>query len=130
VVGPASLSGSFGWPATGRLVGRFGAVGEGERNDGIEIAVAPAAPILASADGTVAFVGQGVATYGGMILIRHGSGWITAYGRVASASVTRGQQVTRGQMIGRAGKGSAPQVHFQLRRDRKPVDPLGQLPAR
>ena len=130
VVGPASLSGSFGWPANGRLVGRFGAIGEGERNDGIEIAVAPAASILASASGTVAFVGDGVATYGGMILIRHGSGWISAYGRVASASVTRGQDVKRGQVIGKAGKGTAPQVHFQLRRDRKPVDPLAQLPAR
>ncbi|MEY2927647.1 MAG: hypothetical protein RL367_2124 [Pseudomonadota bacterium] len=130
VVGPSSLSGSFGWPATGRLVGRFGAVGMGERNDGIEIAVAAAAPVSAAADGVVAFVGDGVASYGGMVLIRHGSGWISAYGRIASASVTRGQRVRRGQIIGRAGTGTAPQLHFQLRRDRKPVDPLAQLPPR
>ncbi len=130
VVGPSSLSGSFGWPANGRLVGRFGTIGEGERNDGIELAVAQAAPIAAAADGVVAFVGDGVATYGGMVLIRHGSGWISAYGRIANASVTRGQRVKRGQLIGRAGSGTSPQIHFQLRRDRKPVDPLTQLPPR
>ncbi len=127
---PSNFSGSFGWPAQGRLIARFGPAGEGRINEGIEIATAPAAPILASADGVVAFVGNDVPPYGGMILIRHGSGWITAYGRAASTSVTRGQKVKRGDVIGTTGSGSGPQLHFQLRQKRTPVDPLGKLPAR
>jgi murein DD-endopeptidase MepM/ murein hydrolase activator NlpD len=127
---PSSFSGGFAWPAQGNLVARFGPAGEGRFNQGIEIATAPAAPILASADGVVAFVGNDVAGYGGMILIRHGAGWITAYGRAASTSVARGQKVKRGDMIGNTGIGSGPQLHFQLRQKRTPIDPLGKLPAR
>jgi murein DD-endopeptidase MepM/ murein hydrolase activator NlpD len=127
---PTSFSGQFGWPAAGKIAARFGVAGEGNVNQGIEVSVAKAAPILAAGDGVVAFVGDDVANYGGLILIRHGGGWITAYGRAAQADVTRGQKVTRGQMIGRAGSGSAPQLFFQMRKNRIPVDPLKQLPAR
>lgn len=127
---PGSFGGGFGWPAQGNLVARFGPAGEGRFNQGIEIATASAAPISASADGVVAFVGNNVAGYGGMILIRHGSGWITAYGRAASTTVVRGQKVKRGDIIGTTGSGSGPQLHFQLRQNRTPVDPLGKLPAR
>jgi murein DD-endopeptidase MepM/ murein hydrolase activator NlpD len=127
---PGSFAGSFGWPVQGKLIARFGPAGEGRINEGIEIATAPAAPILASADGVVAFVGNDVPPYGGMILIRHGSGWISAYGRAASTSVARGQKVKRGDVIGNTGTGSGPQLHFQLRQKRTPVDPLGKLPTR
>jgi murein DD-endopeptidase MepM/ murein hydrolase activator NlpD len=127
---PTSFSGGFAWPAQGNLVARFGPAGEGRFNQGIEIATAPSAPIQASADGVVAFVGNNVAGYGGMILIRHGSGWITAYGRAASTSVVRGQKVKRGDIIGTTGSGTGPQLHFQLRQNRTAVDPLGKLPAR
>jgi murein DD-endopeptidase MepM/ murein hydrolase activator NlpD len=127
---PPSFSGGFGWPAQGTLVARFGPAGEGRFNQGIEIATAPAAPISASADGVVAFVGNNVAGYGGMILIRHGSGWITAYGRAASTNVVRGQKVRRGDIIGATGSGAGPQLHFQVRRNRSPLDPLSKLPAR
>jgi lipoprotein NlpD len=78
----------------------------------------------------VAFVGDNVANYGGLILIRHGDGWITAYGRASEALVTRGQKVTRGQAIGRAGTGATPRLFFQMRKNRVPVDPLRQLPNR
>ena len=127
---PGSFGGGFGWPAQGNLVAPFGPAGEGRFNQGIEIATAPSAAIFASADGVVAFVGNDVAGYGGMILIRHGSGWITAYGRAASTSVVRGQKVRRGDVIGNTGSGAGPQLHFQMRQNRTPIDPLGKLPDR
>jgi murein DD-endopeptidase MepM/ murein hydrolase activator NlpD len=125
---PTSFAGSFGWPAQGRLIARYGPAGEGRFNAGVEIGTAPAAPIRASADGVVAFVGNNVAGFGGMILIRHGSGWISSYGRAASTSVRRGQQIKRGDMIGTTGSGSRPQLHFGLRKDGQTIDPLSKLP--
>ena len=68
-----------------------------------------------------------------LILIKHGDGWITAYGHTQVILVTRGQSVRRGQIIARAGEtGSVdePQLHFEIRDKRKPVDPLKYLPAR
>lgn len=130
VTEPARFAGSFAWPADGRVANRFGPLGEGQVNQGIDIAVAQGAPVSAAADGVVAFVGNDVANYGGLILIRHGEGWITAYGRATAASVTRGQSVKRGQIIGKAGSGTAPLLFFQMRKGGKPVDPVKQLPER
>ena len=127
---PERFAGSFAWPADGRIANRFGPLGEGQVNQGIDIAVAQSASISAAADGIVAFVGNDVANYGGLILIRHGEGWITAYGRATSANVTRGQSVKKGQSIGKAGSGAAPLLFFQMRKGGKPVDPAKQLPAR
>lgn len=125
---PARFSGVFGWPVQGTIKQRFGLQGEGQFNDGIELGVSQGAAVKAAGEGVVAFVGDGVTGYDGVILIRHGNGWISAYGRTARAAVTRGQTVKRGQVIGYAGNGAAPQIHFELRKDRKPVDPLKQLP--
>ncbi len=125
---PSRFAGGFIWPARGVLTTRFGPAGEGELNQGIEIATVAAAPIRASSDGVVAFVGNNVAGYGGMILIRHGNGWITAYGRAASTSVTRGQTIKRGDVIGTTGSGTGPKLYFEMRKGRVPVDPLKQLP--
>ncbi len=130
VTEPARFAGNFAWPADGIIASRFGPVGEGRVNQGIDIAVAQGATVAASADGVVAFVGSDVANYGGLILIRHGDGWITAYGRATQPSVARGQAVKRGQIIGRAGRGASPLLFFQMRKGGKPVDPVKQLPAR
>jgi murein DD-endopeptidase MepM/ murein hydrolase activator NlpD len=129
VAEPSGFSGQFGWPVRGRIVSRFGPGAEGEVNDGIDVSVSQNSPIYAAGDGVVAFVGSDVAAIGGLILVRHGEGWISAYGRAAMANVTRGQSVKRGQVIGRAGSGATPLLHFQLRKARKPVDPLKYLPA-
>lgn len=127
---PARFAGKFDWPADGKIANRFGPLGEGQVNQGIDIAVTQSAPVSAAADGVVAFVGNDVANYGGLILIRHGEGWITAYGRATAASVTRGQSVKRGQIIGKAGSGAAPLLFFQMRKGGKPIDPVKQLPVR
>jgi len=130
VAEPTSFSGIFSWPVSGSVRNRYGVAGEGQVNDGIDIAVAQRAPVLSAGDGVVAFVGDGVTGYDGVILVRHGGGWISAYGRTAQANVTRGQSVKRGQLIGYSGTGSAPLIHFELRKNRVPVDPLKQLPPR
>lgn len=133
VVGPGSFSGRFSWPLNGPLLRRFGPLGNGRVSDGINIAAPAGTPIRAAADGIVAYTGDEIAVFGGLILIKHGSGWITAYGHAQSIAVTRGQHVRRGQIIGRAGEtGSVdqPQLHFEIRDKRKPVDPLKYLPDR
>ena len=130
---PERFTGRFGWPLTGPIVRRFGSLGGGRKNDGINIGAAEGTPILAAADGVVAYVGSEVALYGGLILLRHGDGWITAYGHAEELLVKRGQSVKRGQIIARAGEtGSAtePQLHFEIRQGRKPVNPLEHLPRR
>jgi murein DD-endopeptidase MepM/ murein hydrolase activator NlpD len=124
---PSGFAGGFSWPLNGRIAERFGPVGEGRINRGIEIAARPGTEIRAAADGTVAFVGNGgSAGYGGIILVRHGDGWISAYGRAAAATVARGQPVKAGQVIGSVGDEA--KLHFELRRNRTAVDPAKHLP--
>lgn len=124
---PERFSGRFIWPAGGRVVRRFGpGQSLGEVSNGIDLAPTPGEPIVAAAGGVVAYVGTGLPAYGGLILIRHGDGWITAYARADALGVTRGQTVKRGQVIGRTDSG----LHFEIRNKRAPVDPLTMLPAR
>ncbi|WP_419825822.1 peptidoglycan DD-metalloendopeptidase family protein [Sphingomonas sp.] len=133
VAPPAHFAGRFDWPLTGRLISRFGPSGGGRRNDGINIAATAGAPVRAAADGVVAYAGSAIAVYGGLVLIRHGEGWITAYGHADQILVARGQSVKRGDVIARAGAtGSVntPQLHFEIRDKRTPVDPLKFLPDR
>ena len=133
VQAPARFTGRFDWPLNGPILARFGPQGQGRINEGINIGVRAGTPILAAADGVVAYVGSEIALYGGLILIKHGGGWITTYGHAEQLLVTRGQAVKRGQIIGRAGEtGSArePQLHFEIRQGRRPVNPLDQLPKR
>ncbi|CAN5262213.1 hypothetical protein BH09PSE3_BH09PSE3_05810 [soil metagenome] len=130
VVAPAHFSGKFDWPMPGRVAGRFGPAGSGRFNQGIDIAAASGAAIRATTDGTVAFVGSDVPGYGGLILIRHGGGWISAYGHAATARVKHGTVVKRGTVVGALAVEAVPILHFELRRDRKPVDPLAYLPKR
>jgi len=131
VATPSNFTGRFQWPLSGAIIGRFGPAGDGRRNDGINIAAEKGEEIRAAADGVVAYAGSAIAVYGGLILIKHGDGWITAYGHAEQILVTRGQTVHRGDVIARAGAtGSVnkPQLHFEIRNKRTPVDPLRYLP--
>ena len=118
----------FTWPVAGRVVAPFGPQGSGRINQGIDIVTTPGGGIRAAGSGSIAYVGNDVPGYGGLILIRHDGGWISAYGRVASASVAKGVMVREGQTIGRAGQDEP--MHFELRRARVPVDPERYLPKR
>jgi len=129
---PTRLRGGFGWPAQGRVVARFGPSGaSGERFNGIKIAVPIGTPVLAAADGVVAYAGSEVPTLGGLVIVKHGDGWTTVYGHASRLLVQRGQSVKRGQTIalsGDSGLADRPELHFEMRKGRAPVDPLAQLP--
>ena len=128
---PKGLSGSgFLWPVDGKIISRFGGKGKGLRNDGINIAAPPGAPIRAAQNGVVAYRGNELRGFGNLILIKHDKGYMTAYAHASKILVERGARVKRGDIIARVGNtGSvaAPQLHFEIRRGRQPVDPLGHL---
>lgn len=130
--------GLFQWPLTGAVLQRFGPLGTGQRNDGINIAAVAGAPVRAAAAGEVAYTGNSVPGFGNLVLIRHPGGWVTAYGHLQAATVRMRQAVTQGEQIGAAGQTGAvgqPQLHFEIRyaptaRDRaRAVDPMLLLPA-
>ncbi|MCA1748801.1 MAG: peptidoglycan DD-metalloendopeptidase family protein [Sphingomonadales bacterium] len=125
-------SGRFGWPMTGAILSSFGQTGSGQRNDGINIAARPGTPVQAAADGTVIYAGNEIQVHGGLVLINHGDGWITAYANLDRLDVARGDRVRRGQQIGASGDtglAPQPQLHFEIRRNRRPVDPMQHLPS-
>jgi murein DD-endopeptidase MepM/ murein hydrolase activator NlpD len=129
----ADFNGKFAWPLEGKIVRRFGDLGNGRRNDGINITASIGTPIRAAADGIVAYIGTDIAIYGGLILIKHGNGWLTAYGHCQQIAVTRGQAVRKGDVIAtvaEAGLASEDQLHFEIRKGRTPVDPREHLPSR
>jgi murein DD-endopeptidase MepM/ murein hydrolase activator NlpD len=95
------------------------------RNEGINIAAELGAPFRAAADGTVSYVGL-LRGYGNLILITHAHGYVTAYAHAENVAVARGEEVGKGQVIGTAGASGGvdrPQLHFEIRRGVKPVDP-------
>lgn len=130
---PARLRGAFQWPLQGNVVKRFGPGASGERNEGIKIAAPLDTPVLAAADGVVAYAGSEVPALGGIVIVKHGDGWTTIYGHASQLLVQRGQAVKKGQMIalsGNSGFADRPELHFEMRQGRTPVDPLTRLPAR
>jgi murein DD-endopeptidase MepM/ murein hydrolase activator NlpD len=130
--GPAAGTGKgpFVWPVQGKVIGAFGSSKDGMKNDGINIAAPNGAPVVAAADGTIAYAGNELRGFGNMILIRHDGGYVTAYAHNASLLVKKGDKVKRGQTIARVGQTGAvfgPQLHFEIRKGTQPVDPLSFL---
>jgi murein DD-endopeptidase MepM/ murein hydrolase activator NlpD len=131
IVQPGAFGGSFAWPVKGTILSRFGPGQSGSKNNGIDIAAPVGTPIHAAADGVVAYAGDQVAVFGGLVLINHGSGWVSAYGHASRVDVVRGQKIAKGQVIGLTGDtgyASKPKLHFELRKDRAPVNPVDRLP--
>lgn len=124
---PAATAGAnFLLPVQGRIVSEFGPKSGGLHNDGINIAAPRGTPIRATADGEVAYAGDGLPGFGNLILLRHTDGWTSAYAHADSMAVKRGDPVTRGATIGTVGNtGSVtePQLHFELRKHDRAVDP-------
>ena len=134
IASPGALNGPFLWPvSTGNIVRRFGAGATGERNDGINIAVPAGTSIKAVADGVVIYTATSVPGLGGLVMVKHGDGWTSVYGHASRILVQRGQAVKRGQSLALSGgrvSADQPELHFELRKGRVPVDPLSRLPRR
>jgi murein DD-endopeptidase MepM/ murein hydrolase activator NlpD len=119
------------WPVEGTVISDFGAKGGGRYNDGINIAAAAGTPVRAAESGVVAYVGNEARGYGNMLLLAHANGWKTIYAHNEELLVRRGERVRRGQVIARVGAtGSVdrPQLHFEIRKGKRAVDPMQELP--
>lgn len=128
----AAHGGDFLWPVHGPIVEGFGAGPGGTRNEGINIAAPRGTPVRAADAGVVAYVGNQLRGYGNLILIKHPEGWISAYAHCGAILVKSGEKVRRGQIIARIGATGdvkEPQLHFELRRGKKAVDPRPLLGA-
>ena len=124
-VAPAA-SGAFRWPVEGEIIAEFGPAARGVHNDGVNIAANEGAPVRASARGTVAFVGREIKSFGTLVLVKHEGGIITAYAHLGDVMVREGDIIDAGQQIatvGLTGKVDSPQLHFEIRKSREPVDP-------
>lgn len=117
---------NWGWPTQGKVVRTFS---EGS-NKGIAIAGKRGQPVQASAAGRVIFSGSGIRGLGNLVVIRHNSNYLSVYAHNDKLLVKQGQNVTKGQHIADMGNSDADQVklHFEIRRQGKPVDPMRLLP--
>jgi murein DD-endopeptidase MepM/ murein hydrolase activator NlpD len=128
---PASDHAEFAWPVRGRVMSEFGNGTGGERNDGINISAGEGTPIHAAADGIVSYAGDDLKSYGNLALIRHDSGYVTAYAHAQRFVVAKGDHVARGQVIGYVGQTgdvASAQLHFELRRGSRGEQPINPRP--
>jgi lipoprotein NlpD len=118
----------FAWPASGSVVAGF----DEAKNKGLDIAGKAGDPVLAAADGLVVYAGAGLRGYGNLIILKHNNTFLTAYAHNQALLVKEDQKVRKGQKIAEMGKTDADRVklHFEIRRQGKPVDPAKYLPAR
>jgi len=127
VPAPAARTGKgFVWPVRGPLLSNFGTKDGGLRNDGINIVAAKGAAVKAAENGVVAYAGNEIRGFGNLLLIKHAGGYVTAYAHNDNLLVKRGEKVRRGQKIatvGSSGSVSRPQLHFEIRKGRRPQDP-------
>jgi lipoprotein NlpD len=116
------------WPTTGKVIETF----EETRNKGIDIAGNEGDPVLSAADGEVVYVGSALRGYGNLVIVKHSEEFISAYAHNRQVLVKQGQGVKRGQRIAEIGRTDADRakLHFEVRRQGKPVDPLQYLPPR
>jgi murein DD-endopeptidase MepM/ murein hydrolase activator NlpD len=122
----------FRWPARGRVINNYGARVNGSTNDGIDLAVPEGTPVRSADDGVVAYAGNELKGYGNLVLVRHANGFVTAYANGSELLVKRNDQVHKGQVIlksGQTGNATTPQLHFEIRKNSAPVDPMQYLPA-
>lgn len=121
---------SWRWPTDGQLVGSYQA-GNPTRQ-GIDIAGNNGQPVRAAADGVVVYSGSGLVGYGELVIVKHNDEWLSAYGHNRARLVNEGQVVKAGQQIAEMGHSGAARdmLHFEVRYNGKPVDPLQYLPRR
>lgn len=119
---------SWIWPTNGAVLAGFDEV----KNKGLDIGGALGDPVLAAADGRVVYVGAGLRGYGNLIILKHNNTYLTAYAHNKTLLVKEDQSVRKGQKIAEMGNSDSDRVklHFEVRRQGKPVDPSKYLPAK
>ena len=123
---PPVRSGRFILPVKGRVISEFGPKEGGLHNDGINIAAPIGAEIKASENGVVVYVGNQLRGYGNLLLLRHSGGWVSAYAHTSRFRVKQGDRVRQGEVIaevGRSGNVDRPQLHFELRKGTRAINP-------
>ena len=118
----------WGWPAAGAVAAGFDEV----KNKGLVFTGKAGDPVLAAADGRVVYAGSGLRGYGNLVIIKHNTTYLTAYAHNQSLLVKEDQAVRKGQKIAEMGSSDADQVklHFEVRKQGKPIDPAKLLPSR
>lgn len=118
------------WPASGSVLLRYGQ--STKTQSGIRIGGTQGRPVVATAAGEVVYAGTGLRSYGNLLIVKHNETWLSAYGFNSRLLVAEGARVTQGQSIAEMGEDSSGTalLHFEIRRNGKPVDPLQYLPAR
>ena len=116
------------WPASGPVLAGF----DEAKNKGLDISGATGDPVLAAADGRVVYAGAGLRGYGNLIILKHNNTYLTAYAHNQTLLIKEDQTVRRGQKIAEMGSSDADRVklHFEVRRQGKPVDPAKYLPSK
>ena len=116
------------WPAEGAVSHAYSA----ERHKGIDLVGERGSPVMATAAGVVVYAGTGVTGYGALLIVKHNDTYLSAYGHNDALLVAEGQQVDAGQVIARMGSTSSDSVklHFEIRRNGRPVNPTSLLPQR
>jgi lipoprotein NlpD len=114
------------WPAKGPVLDQFNEA----RNKGIDIGGKEGDPVIAASDGQVVYVGSGLRGYGNLVIVKHNDEYVSAYAHNREVLVKQGDSVRKGQKLAVLGASDAdrPKLHFEIRRQGKPVDPLKLLP--
>ena len=118
----------FIWPGTGAVIAGF----DEAKNKGLDLGGKAGDPVVAAADGRVVYAGAGLRGYGNLVILKHNNTYLTAYAHNQTLLVKEDQAVRRGQKIAEMGNSDADRVklHFEIRRQGKPVDPAKYLPPR
>ncbi|MDB5368023.1 MAG: gamma-D-glutamyl-meso-diaminopimelate peptidase [Rhodospirillales bacterium] len=117
-------------PVAGRVLSAYGPKPDGLHNDGVNIAAPLGTPVKAADRGTVVYAGNELRGFGNLVLLKHADGFVTAYAHLDKIDVVKGDTVARGQhvgTVGHTGSVSEPQLHFELRRGAKAIDPSSAL---
>jgi lipoprotein NlpD len=125
---PANGALDWSWPTGGKVVAGF----NDSTSKGIDINGKLGEPVLAAAPGKVLYAGQDLRGYGKLVVVKHSNQYLSVYAHNSEILVKEGQSVSKGQKIAELGKSDAqePKLHFEIRKQGKPVDPLQYLPAR
>lgn len=121
---------TFNWPVRGKILSSFGYKKNGLYNDGINIRAASGTLVKAAESGVVAYAGNELKGMGNLVIIQHANGWMSVYAHLDDMNVRRGAKVAKGEKIGtigKTGKVSEPQLHFEIRKGTKAYDPQKEL---